>query len=299
MSDPDEPQEPIEPNKQIEPAQPGAIATAQAVEGEVVEAEEAPAAIQVSAVHNPLQVIEQWGPILDLATAISQSRLAPSSLKSPQQIAVVILKGLELNIPPMTAVQSLHVVKGKVGMSAELMRSLVYQRCPGAQIIPVEQTATRCALEGRRGNHPPMTVEFTIQEAQQIGLVKGDSAWATYPADMLYARATSRLCRRLFPDIIMGCYTQEEVDSVTPAPNPHAAADPNAPQAGTRDERSDAEKTAGKMYKRWKDATGGDDSEWWPFVAKVIGVAKSGDATTPDEWSKVAVVLGELEEAGR
>ena len=50
-----------------------------------------------------------------------------------------------------------------------------------------------------------------MEEAKRAGLVKQSTPWVTFPRDMLYARALSRLARQLFPDIIGNCYVEGEI----------------------------------------------------------------------------------------
>jgi hypothetical protein len=60
----------------------------------------------------------------------------------------------------------------------------------------------------RKGESEWAEVTFTAAQAKQAGIDLGK-----YPADKLYARATSRLARRKFADVIMGMpYSSEEAE---------------------------------------------------------------------------------------
>ena len=119
----------------------------------------------------------------------------------------------------MQALQKIHVVKGKPVMSAELMRALV--RREGHKIRVQEASAEKCVVTGIRRDDPEFEQrsEFTIDDAKRAGLVKQGSGWDKYPKAMLEARATSQLCRSLFPDVLAGIsYTPEDFDIIDVEP---------------------------------------------------------------------------------
>jgi hypothetical protein len=56
-----------------------------------------------------------------------------------------------------------------------------------------------------------------MADATKIG-VAGKPTWKSYPRQMLSARATSELCRLIFPDALGGIsYTPEEIEDETPS----------------------------------------------------------------------------------
>ena len=156
--------------------------------------------------------VDSWVPVLasvgDLAAKIAQTDFVPDSLKGkPAAVAAAILAGREMGIGPMTALQNIHVIKGKPGQSAQLMRSLVL--AAGHSIRFVETTDTRCVVEGRRrGEEEWERVTFTADQARKAKIDLG-----SYPEDKLVARATGRLCRRKFADCLAGMpYSVEELE---------------------------------------------------------------------------------------
>ena len=50
--------------------------------------------------------------------------------------------------------------------------------------------------------------------AERAGLVKPNSNWLKIPTDMLVARAQSRLCRMVYPDLLAGLYTPDELGEI-------------------------------------------------------------------------------------
>ncbi|MDN5859949.1 MAG: hypothetical protein L0H84_15145 [Pseudonocardia sp.] len=171
-----------------------------------------------------IAVLHQVG---ELAAQIAHTDFVPRALQGkPAAIAAAILAGREMGVGPMTSLQNLNVIQGRPGQSAILMRALVLSK--GHQIEYVETTDTRAIVRGRRVGEQDWTeVTFTADQARKARIDLGG-----YPEDKLIARATSRLCRRKFADVISGLsYTLEElqdgdveftVGEAVPEPTPAA-----------------------------------------------------------------------------
>jgi hypothetical protein len=146
-----------------------------------------------------------------LATRIAGTEFVPAALRGkPEAVLAAILTGHELGIPPMQSLAKIHVVDGRPAMAAELMRALILRE--GHEIWVEEATTTRCTIVGKRaGSTHESRVTWTLDDAKRAGL-DGKKNWRTYPGDMLLARATSKLARLLFADVIAGVsYSVEEL----------------------------------------------------------------------------------------
>jgi hypothetical protein len=180
-----------------------------------------------------------------LANEIANTPFVPVGLRgSPPATAAAILAGRELGIGPMTALAHIHVINGKPGLSAALMRALIL--AAGHEWRDVEVTDTRVVVEGRRRGEAEWTkATFTADQARAAKIVLGG-----YPQDKLYARATSRLARRKFADVIAGMpYSAEELEDGEPehdAPaaegNGHAPAAKPAARTAQRRSRAAADR---------------------------------------------------------
>lgn len=177
------------------------------------------------------------GHVGTLARSIADTDFVPKAMRgSPAAVAAAILTGRELGVEPMNSLAHLHVIQGKVGMSAQLMRQLIQRS--GHELRYVETTETRCVMEGRRrGTQEWTRVSFTADQAKLAKIDLG-----AYKEDKLVARATSRLARRLFADCLGGVpYLAEELaDGVAddaPAPSAAPAAAP-APARRTAQRRT-------------------------------------------------------------
>jgi hypothetical protein len=165
---------------------------------------------------------DSWIEVVDhvarLAQQIAGTEFVPRGLRnSVPATAAAMLYGREVGLPPMTALTQIHVIEGRPGMSAEGMRALVL--AAGHELVFDESTGAVCRVRGRRVKSSKWTeVEWTIDLARRANLLRRGSAWESYPRDMLVARATTALCRMIFPDVIHGFRSIEELDDMSAAP---------------------------------------------------------------------------------
>lgn len=129
-------------------------------------------------------------------------------------IFAISLKAKSLGLDLFDACSGmLYFVQGRVGMSTELMATLIRQA--GHSVIKdAKSDNTVCILHGtRKDNGDTWTVSFSMDDARRAGLAK--NMYDKYPGIMLYNRAMSMLARQLFPDVIKGCgYTYDELKEI-------------------------------------------------------------------------------------
>lgn len=191
---------------------------------------------ELVAYHPPARTVDlrnaatdSWTDVLDevitLSRGIANTEFVPKSLRgSVEKTTAAILYGRELGLPPMTGLGSTHVIEGKAGISAELMRALILQA--GHELVVPTSTREKCVIRGRRkGSEEWTEAVWTIQEANQTkvfiskdkgwGPLSSKAQWQSWPTEMLLARATTRLARMLFPDVISGMRSTEELQDMT------------------------------------------------------------------------------------
>jgi hypothetical protein len=166
---------------------------------------------------------------LKLAERICKTAMVPAALRNrPDEVLAVVMYGAELGIGPMQAMQQVNFIEGKPSMAPELMRALI--RTAGHK-LNITQSNVECVIEGERCDTGETgTASFTLDDAEDAGLCKivdGKAqarskegkklTWEKYTKDMLLARATSRIARMMFSDVIAGMsYTPEEIESFSP-----------------------------------------------------------------------------------
>jgi hypothetical protein len=159
-------------------------------------------------------VPESWNAAWKLARRIHNTPFVPKGLRGDgNAVMACILTGEEFGLGPMQSLRMINVIEGRPSLSAEMMRALVNRA--GHRVDIVESKQDQVTITGlRRDTGAKAVVTWTLADAKRAGLTN-NPAWTKYPRSMLLARATSELCRMLFPDVIGGLYTPEETAAIT------------------------------------------------------------------------------------
>lgn len=152
-----------------------------------------------------------------LATVVFKSGMFPlNKYRNRDMVYAVIKMGRERGISALLALQNMHVIEGKVEMSADLMAALVLRSGKAKRFACVETTREQAAYEAQRHDDPtPMRIIFTKQDAVDRGLW-GKGNWSKMPDVMLAHRACSKAARLKFPEVTVGIYGQGEIRESVP-----------------------------------------------------------------------------------
>jgi len=176
--------------------------------------------IQTQKQNSLLPSIEEWAHLKDVAKILCADAgdLLPKALNTPGKILAIALIAKDLNIPLMQALSSIYLVEGKSTMSGEQMRALIMERCAGAKIEFKRMDNKGCELIASRPGQKAASFSFIEEDAKAAGLLN-KANWLKHPTDMFLARATARMARSMFPDIIRGAsYVPDEVDTIDVTP---------------------------------------------------------------------------------
>ncbi len=155
---------------------------------------------------------EEHPVLITVANALFKSGLFPN-VKNAYGAFAITQYGSELGIGPMTALQTMAIVSGKICMGAQMMLSLAIKA--GVSFKIIKDDNNECQIHFKRGELE-YTSSFSIAEAKQAGIYRDQSGWTKYPRDMLYWRAVTRGLRRVCPDVITGLYAIEEIQDAIP-----------------------------------------------------------------------------------
>jgi DNA-binding protein Fis len=134
----------------------------------------------------------------------------PKELNTKEKIAVLIMKAKELNMPALEAISHLYVVNQKVAIDSSGMLALILRSGLAKKIhFGGDGTSAWCEME-RKDGVISFKYTFTIEDAKRAGLLSKES-WQKYTKELLVARAISGCARKVFPDVVGGLYTVEEL----------------------------------------------------------------------------------------
>ncbi|WP_078290691.1 hypothetical protein [Mycobacterium sp. D16R24] len=165
-----------------------------------------PATVQPTQAERMREWLQLFRECREAAEVLAKTSFVPKDMMGkPAEIAASMLKGWELGLDPLDALASIYVVHGRVGFYAEFMRRRIIQA--GHTFRVTESTDNRCVVEGTRSdNGETHRATFTAEQAKRAKI-----DIAAYPAEKLVARATSRLCKQAFPDVLSGSLIVEDL----------------------------------------------------------------------------------------
>jgi len=139
-------------------------------------------------------------------------------VKSPVQAVALMLIAQAEGRHPASAAQDYNIIQNRPALKADSMLARFQQA--GGKVEWDEYTDERVA---GRFSHPqapkPVLVDWDMARAQKAGLGAKDN-WKHYPRAMLRARVISEGVRTVYPAVLGGMYTPEEVMDFEPTPAP-------------------------------------------------------------------------------
>ena len=187
--------------------------------------------------------------LLQIGDMLVKSGLLPQTLRTKEAAAVVVMKGNELGLPPMAALEGISVVQGRAVIGAHLMLALVKRAYGPGAIWVSETTNDHCTISYRiPGVAEILSYTYTMADARTAGLADKPT-WRQHPAAMLRARAISATVKLAFPEVVGGMYVPGEIDGTEETVTPDGdvvilvspAAAPAAPAAPPTLEAVEAE----------------------------------------------------------
>jgi 5'-3' exonuclease len=169
---------------------------------------------------------QSLGIAFKLAGALWESRLY-SRFPSEQAIAAVIIRGRELGLGALTALDVFHVVEGKPAPHAHFIVSLAEQHEDCEYFMQISSDNEHAEYETKNRKHPkPIRHRYTVNDAVDAGLCRLEieardwgakdgkdhrGNWDKRRAEMLRKTCAVQLVRIAYPYAALGLYSISEL----------------------------------------------------------------------------------------
>ncbi|GAA2546032.1 hypothetical protein HD598_002121 [Neomicrococcus aestuarii] len=157
-------------------------------------------------------VKNQIGNKVEYAQTLSRSNLLPKHFQNnPANLLYAIEFAEALDMKPIHAITSVHVINGRPSASADLIGTLV-RRAGHKLRVTGDDTFAEAVLVRKDDPDFAFKSRWDLVKAKQAGL--NTPTWKSYPGAMLKARAITEVCRNGAPDALHGIqYSSEELES--------------------------------------------------------------------------------------
>jgi hypothetical protein len=152
-------------------------------------------------------------PISDIermAVAVSKSGLF--GVKTAEQAMSLMLIAQAEGMHPAIAARDYHVINGRPALRADAM--LARFQAAGGSVRWLEMSDRRVAAEFHHPQGGTVEIDWTPERAKQAGI--RNEMHSKYPRQMLRARVISEGIRTVFPGVVVGSFTPEELRDPSP-----------------------------------------------------------------------------------
>ena len=153
-----------------------------------------------------------------MAEAIAQSGMF--GLKDKVAVLALMAVAQAEGRHPASVAKDYHLIQGRPALKSDAMLARFQQAGGSVQWVKYTDEAVTGVFSHPQGGS--LEVTWTLAQAKAIGLATKDN-WKLYPRAMLRARVVSEGIRSVYPAVIVGEYTPEEVsdfDLKAPAVKP-------------------------------------------------------------------------------
>lgn len=158
---------------------------------------------------------ENMGQVMEFSKLMSVSRQAvPKHLRGqPGACMAVSLQALNWRMDPFAVANKSYSVNDRIVYEAQLIQAVIEQRAPIKGRIKGEfegKDNKRVCVLRVVSEEDGETIEYRSPEIGSI-TTKNSPLWKSDPDQQLWYYAARAMCRRHFPDVLLGVYEKEEI----------------------------------------------------------------------------------------
>ena len=171
--------------------------------------------------------LQNYGQAWMLADLLKNGKMVPSSYENDEQVVIALMKGMEIGIPPISALGNIMIINNRPSVWGDLAQALVERTHlitdhskeeigtkpePGAELANWPLDYGYRVTFTRKGVATPYAGEFTVANAKRSGLWMNTRKlpWIQSPERMLFNRARAFALRDGFSDCLFGMGIVEE-----------------------------------------------------------------------------------------
>lgn len=147
-----------------------------------------------------------------IANAIAKSGLF--GIKTADQALALMAVAQAEGRHPGSVARDYHIIQGRPALKADAMMARFQQA--GGKVKWTKYTDQEVTGVFSHPSGGDCEITWTVDMAKRIGLATKDN-WRNYPRQMLRARVISEGIRTVYPGVIVGEYTPEEVQDFGPS----------------------------------------------------------------------------------
>ena len=148
-------------------------------------------------------------PIKDIETmSLTVSKSGCMGFKKAEDAMTVMLMAVAEGYHPMIGIRDYHLIQGKPALKADAMLARFQQSGGKVKWIKLSDTEVEAEFSHPSGGSASISWDMKRAKQAQLG---SNGMWNKYPRQMLRARVISEGIRTVFPGVIVGSYTPEEV----------------------------------------------------------------------------------------
>lgn len=132
--------------------------------------------------------------------------------KTPEQAVALMIVAQAEGRHPGSVAREYHIISGRPALRSDAMLARFQQS--GGSVQWGERTDKEVSGTFSHPQGGNLTLSWTIEDAKRAGIYANQ--WMKYPRQMLTARVISEGVRAVFPSVVAGVYTPEEVGDFEP-----------------------------------------------------------------------------------
>jgi len=147
---------------------------------------------------------------------VSGQAIPPHLRGQPGFCLAICIQAMEWRFSPFAVANKSYVVNDRIGYESQLIHAVIEERAPIIgrlrHSFSGKDLTRRCKVWAYvDGEESPL--EYESPEIQQIK-VKNSPLWTSKPDLQLYYNASRDWARVYFPEVILGVYTEDEIECV-------------------------------------------------------------------------------------